>query len=260
MTEETALADLLEFVLASRPERLTDLAVAQMPPGQRAAVGAIAEAISALARAQEPVAPGEALRERILATARERLARRPRRAVLVCDMINDHLTPGRPLEVPRARDIVPAVARRLERARAEGVPVVYVLDRHEPGDGELEEWGEHAVEGTEGAEVWPPLAPRPGDRIVTKPSYSSFHGSNLAEVLEELAVDTVELTGCATEVQLMTTATDALQRGFAVELPPETQAGASEMGERFVMGVVGALIPYVPARKALLGRIQARAA
>jgi nicotinamidase/pyrazinamidase len=260
MTDETALADLMEFVLARRPERLTDVAVGQMPAEQRTAVGAVAETVASLAIAAEPVAPSASLRDRILATSRTRLARRSRPAILVCDMINDHLTPGAPLEVPRARGIVPALAKRLDAARAAGVPIVYVLDRHEEGDPELDEWGAHAVEGSEGAEVWPALAPKEGDRVVTKPSYSGFHGSDLEQVLEELAVDTVVLTGCATEVQLMSTATDALQRGFAVELPADSQAGNSEAGEHFTLGVVGALIPFAPARKARLERIAARAA
>jgi nicotinamidase-related amidase len=252
MTDDTALAELLAFVLAGRPERLTEMAVAQMPPEQRAAVAAVTDSVAALATSVDPVAPPGALRDRILASVRDRATHRPRRAVLVCDMIVDHLTPGRPLEVPRARDIVPAVARRLDEARAEGVPVVYVLDRHEPGDPELDEWPTHAVEGTEGAEVWPSLAPKEGDRIVTKPTYSSFTGSQLESLLDELRADTLVLTGCATEVQLLTTATDALQRGFAVELPPETQAGQSAAGEQFAMAIVGGLVPYAPARKARL--------
>jgi nicotinamidase-related amidase len=259
MTDENALADLLAFVLAGRPERLMQVAVAQMPPEQRPAVGAVTDTIAALAAAAEPVEPGVGLRQRVLAAAEKQLRTRPRRALLVCDMIVDHLTPGRPLEVPRARDIVPAVAKRIEDARAQGIPVVYVLDRHEPDDPELDEWSAHAIEGSEGAEVWPPLAPKPGDRIVTKPSYSSFFASSLDEVLESLAVDTLVMTGCATEVQLMTTATDALQRGFAVEIPPDSQAGYSAVGEGMAMGVIGALIPYVPARKARLERIAARA-
>jgi nicotinamidase/pyrazinamidase len=257
MTDESSLADLLAFVLARRPERLTLAAVAQMPPELRPAVGAVTEAIGALALAEEPAEPSEALRARVLATVRERAGHRPRRALLVCDMIVDHLTPGRPLEVPRARDIVPAIATRIEVARAEGTPVVYVVDRHQADDPELEEWGSHAVEGTEGAEVWPPLAPQAGDRIVAKPTYSSFFDSSLGQVLDELAVDTLVVAGCATEVQLLTTATDALQRGFAVEIPPDTQAGYSPAGEQFALGVLAALIPYVPARRARLAHIAA---
>src|SRR6202042_584627 len=138
-------------------------------------------------------------------------------------------------EVPRTRDIVPAVAKRIEDARAQGIPVVYVVDRHAPDDAELDEWGAHAVEGTEGASVWPPLAPTPGDRVVPKPTYDGFVGSSLGEVLDELGVDTLVLMGCATEVQLLATATDALQRGFAVEMPPDAQAGSSAAAEGFAL-------------------------
>ena len=258
MTDENVLADLLTFVLAGRPERLTQTAVAQMPPEQRVAVGAVTEGIAVLAGAVEPVEPSAGLRARVLATAKARVARRPRRALLVCDMLVDHLTPGRPLEVPRARDIVPAVAKRIDDARSGGIPVVYILDQHEADDPELVEWGTHAVAGTEGAEVWPPLAPKPGDRIVTKATYSSFFASSLEQVLDELAVDTLVMTGCATEVQLLTTATDALQRGFDVELPADTQAGYSDLGEQFALGVLAALVPYAPARKVRLERIAAR--
>ncbi|MGD0524597.1 MAG: isochorismatase family cysteine hydrolase [Polyangiaceae bacterium] len=257
MTDENALADLLAFVLAGRPERLMQVAVAQMPREQRAGVAAVAEALTVLAAAEEPVEPSAGLRARIVASARARMTRRARRALLVCDMLVDHLEPGRPLEVPRARDIVPAVAKRIDEARAAGVPVVYIMDQHEADDPELVEWGTHALAGTPGAEVIPALAPKPGDRLVTKPTYSSFFASNLEQVLDELAVDTLVMTGCATEVQLLTTATDALQRGFDVEIPPDAQAGYSDMGERFAMGVLAALVPYAPARKVRLERIAA---
>jgi nicotinamidase/pyrazinamidase len=255
MGDENALAALLEFLIAGRPERLTHLAVAEMPPEQRVALRAVNEAFASVGLAEAAVLPSPELRSRILASVRARLARGPRRALLVCDMIRDHLTPGRPLEVPRARAIVPALATRIEKARGAGEPVVYVLDRHPPDDPELDEWTTHAVEGTEGAEVWPELAPTPRDVIVTKPSYSGFYGSSLDSVLDELAVDTLVLTGCATEVQLMATATDALQRGFAVELPADCQAGASGLAERVTIGVLGALVPYAPARAGRLARI-----
>jgi nicotinamidase/pyrazinamidase len=182
-------------------------------------------------------------------------ARKPRRALLVVDMINDHLAPGRILEVPRAREIVPALAARIAEARNAGVPIVYVLDQHDPSDIDLDDWGEHAVAGTEGAQVWPPLAPTVGDRIVTKPSYSSFFRSNLEAVLDELGVDTIELTGCSTEVQLLSTATDAMQLGFAVEVPPALQAGTSEEAERAALATMQFLVPYKPARQARLAKI-----
>ncbi len=260
MSDETTLADLLEFVLAGRPEHLVEVAMSQMAPPARSAVGAVTDTIAALGLALDPGATSPALRERILDAVCARQASRPRTALVVCDMIVDHLTPGRVLEIPRARNIVPALADRIAAARAAGVSVVYVLDRHEPDDPELDAWGTHALAGSEGAEVWPALAPAPGDHVVTKTTYSGFRGTELERVLDDLAVDDLVLTGCATEIQLMTTATDALQLGFSVEIPADSQAGNSGLGEAVMMQVVGALLPYVPARRRRLQRIAERGA
>ncbi len=107
--------------------------------------------------------------------------------------------------------------------------------------------------------MWPPLAPAPDDRIVTKPSYSSFFASKLEAVLDELAVDTIELTGCSTETQLLATATDALQLGFAVEVPRELQAGTSAEAEDAALKTMQFLVPYKPSRAARLARVAERA-
>ncbi len=250
-------ADLLEVVLAKRPDRVAEAALSLLPDDERAAVVALQEDIAALALAEPAKVPAHDLRARLLATVRTAKARRGR-AVLVVDMINDHLVPGRILEVPRARDIVPALSERLAAARRDGVPVVYVVDRHEPLDSDLDDWGQHAVAGTEGAEVWPALAPLAGEHVVAKPSYSSFFRSKLEAVLDSLSVDTIELTGCSTEVQLLSTAADALQLGFAVEVPPALQAGTTVVGEQAALRTMQFLVPYKPARQARLERLERR--
>jgi nicotinamidase-related amidase len=252
MTDEE-LAVLIEAALARRPDRVAQAAFALMSEAERKKVAEIQEQLASLAHALPPDMPPPALRDRLLASVRA--ARKPRKAVLVVDMINDHLTPGRILEVPRARDIVPALTARLDEARRSGTPIVYILDQHDPTDSDLDDWGEHAVAGTEGAQVWPPLAPKEGDRIVTKPSYSSFYRSSLEKVLEDLAVDTIELTGCSTEVQLLSTATDALQLGFAVEVPNTLQAGTSAEAESAAMKTMQFLVPYKPSREARLTKL-----
>jgi len=248
---DETIADLLAVVVSGRPDPLVDVGLADAPAAVKAELAHVREALAGLALAESPVMPSPNLRSRILRSLAER-ARQPRRAVLVVDMQNDHLTPGRPLEVPRARDIVPALVARLESARREGVPVVYVVDEHEPDDSDLDNWGTHNVKGTPGADVWAPLAPKPGDRVVRKPTYSAFVRSGLAEVLTELRVDTLVLTGCATEVGLLATATDALQRGYAVEIPPDAQAGSTAANEQVALGLLQLLAPYGGARQALL--------
>ncbi len=255
--QEHLLAELLALVAAGRVDRLVDVAVADVPEAARPEVRATGEAFAAIALGEPAEAPSPALRDRVMTSVGAKLAakRAPRRALLVLDMLNDHLTPGRPLEVPRAREIVPAVAARIEAARREGTPVVYVCDAHEPSDADLDDWRVHNVKGSAGAEVWPPLAPKANDRVVHKPTYSGFVRSSLSEVLGELKVDTLVLTGCLTEIGMMATATDALQRGYAVEIPPDAQAGVSEATERTTLGILRVMTPYGEARRELLARL-----
>ena len=222
----------------------------------------VADAMAALALALPPEALStdaagvDPLKARILATLGG--ARKPRTALLVIDMQNDNLRPGSSVEIPRARDIVPAVAARLDAARVAGLPVVYIIDQHEPDDADLDAWTTHNVVGSEGAKVWPALAPKAGDLQVTKSTYSAFTGSRLDDVLDGLGVDTLVLTGCVTEVGVLATAMDALQRGYAVEVPADSQAGTGAQAEEVTMATLSMLPPFGPARKERLASLHAR--
>jgi nicotinamidase-related amidase len=259
--KEEEITEVLAAVLAGRPERILETSLAVSSPEMRAAFGQMADTVAALGRAADPVAPGAALRERILSSIANRKREAPRKALIVLDMINEHLTPGTPLEVPRARAIVPALKARIEAARASGTPVVYLIDEHDHDDADMdivEGWGAHAMRGTASSEVWPELSPQAGDRVIKKATYSAFTGSELGQALDELRIDTLEMTGCLTELGMLATATDALQRGFAVEIPPATQAGASPVTESVAMNALAIMPPYGPARRARLETLAAR--
>ena len=252
---EEQIAELVAAVLAGRPELLMDTVLGTLPPEVRVVFRQMMETFAALGVGSvEPALPSAALRERILASVASRRAP-ARKALLILDMIKEHLTPGTPLEVPRARAIVPAIRERLAAARAGSVPVVYLVDEHEPGDADtdsVEGWGAHAIRGTEATDVWPEIAPQEGDRVVKKSTYSAFNGSELGRVLDDLKVDTIILTGCLTEIGVLATATEALQRGFAVEVPPDAQAGSLEVAEQVALAVLRVMPPYGPARRARL--------
>lgn len=255
--QEEQLADLAAFVLAGRPERVDDGVLMMAAPAFRAAVRDAREVLATLGRAEQPSAPSAELRAKLL----DSLSRRTtRRALVVIDMINDHLKPGSLLEVPRARDVVPALKKRIDEARASGVPVVYVIDEHESDDPDLDAWGTHAVKGTSGTEVWEELAPQSGDRIVKKPSYSAFYESSLTSILDDLKIDTLVLTGCLTEIGIMATATDAMQQGFAVEVPADSQAGSCVELEMAALGTMNVMAPFGPSRKKRLDRLAHAAA
>jgi len=251
------LAAIGEFVLVGRHDRVELAHLGVQPKEVGAAVGMVRNTLATLAATVEPIAPPPALRSRLMETLAAK-SKLKRSALLVIDMIKDHLEPGRPLEVPRARDVVPALSKRLDEARAAGIPVIYVIDEHDPDDPDLDEWGGHAMKGTDGSDVWPPLAPKPGDKIVNKSAYSAFFETKLAGVLDELGVDSLVLTGCMTEIGIMSTATDAMQRGYDVSVPADSQAGGTEISEQSTLGALGLMAPYGPARKKLLTQLQAR--
>jgi nicotinamidase-related amidase len=246
MIQPIGREELLALLLARAPERSLD-AIASLSPRDAADLADLRADLAELALVAEPGPPPAQGRERLLA-ARPRV-RRPRRPVLVVlDMLNDHLTPGRPLEIPRARAIVPALQQRIVAARARSIPILYVCDSHQEGDPDhaVAAWPVHNLEGTEGAQVWSELTPETGDIIVKKPTYSAFTGSTLARELETLGADEIILTGCVTEIGIQATAVDALQRGFVVTIPPDCQAGVAALLESVTLLTLSTMPPHDP--------------
>ena len=170
-----------------------------------------------------------------------------RQAVLVVDMLKDFIKPGF-IPPERASATVQAISRLLRRARAKGVPVVYVCDSHLPDDGEFRLWPRHAVRGTEGAEVVEELKPREGDYVVRKRRYSGFYGTDLDLLLRELGVDTVIIVGVATHICVLHTAADAYFRGYRIVVPRDCVNAPSdednEWGLRYMERMYGALVKW----------------
>jgi len=141
-------------------------------------------------------------------------------AVLVIDLIDEFVS-GR-LGNPRTRAVVPRVKRLLDAARGAGFSIIYVTDAHLPGlDLEFELWGAHAEAGTPGAEIVSELEPVPGDHHLNKRRYSAFYATGLDELLRELKIEVVILTGVLTNICIQHTAADAYYRGYKVIVPED---------------------------------------
>lgn len=168
------------------------------------------------------------------------------RALLVIDLLDDFVRAGAPLEVPETRKILPAVRRRIARARKEGELVVYVCDSHRKNDPEFARmgWPSHAVAGTPGAAVVATISPEPGDAVVEKKTYSGFHRTALQPVLRRHGIRKLSLSGCVTNICVLYTAADAAMHGYDVTvdetlvagLDPKTHAFALDQMEK-VLGV-----------------------
>jgi nicotinamidase-related amidase len=142
-------------------------------------------------------------------------------AVVVIDMANDFIhaggviaDAGGPDYQARAQRLIQPVERLLAAARRAGVTVVYATDAHTPKDSELRKWPPHAMAGTWNAEIVPPLAPRPGDVVIPKQTYSPFLNDAFERALAERGITQLYITGLHTDCCARHTSGDAFQRGY----------------------------------------------
>lgn len=171
-----------------------------------------------------------------------------KRAILVVDMLNDFVTGA--LKCDRGLAIVPKTAELLRGAREKGMPVIFCNDAHLKGiDHELKLWGDHAIAGTEGAEVIPELELCEKDYVVPKRRYSGFFHTDLDLLLKELGVDTVILTGLHAHMCVRHTAADAYQLGYGIVVAKDATDSFTEedylYGIKYLKEVYGAEITDV---------------
>lgn len=159
------------------------------------------------------------------------------RALLVIDMLEDFVREGAPLEVPDNRKILPAVRRRIARARKAGELVVYVCDAHRKRDPEFARmgWPPHAVAGTPGAAVAAEISPKPGDIVVEKKSYSGFHGTGLQPILRRHGIRKLSFSGCVTNICILFIAYEAALRGYDVTVDETLVAGLDPKTHAFAL-------------------------
>lgn len=169
-------------------------------------------------------------------------------ALVIIDMLNDFVLPGAPLEVLQTREVMPAIKKEIEKARAAGKPVLYVCDSHKPDDKEFSKfgWPPHAVRDTKGAEIVDELKPAGDDIVIEKTTYSGFYNTELDGTLRKLGVDSLRLTGCVTHICVMFTASDAVLRDYKVTVVRDGVAGLApedhDAALRIMEQVLGARI------------------
>lgn len=147
-------------------------------------------------------------------------------ALIVVDMENDFVAVGAPLETPAGRDMLPTLKRALAFCRDHGIRVIYTTQVHRRDGSDLGRFADDAlgpiarqvgcVDGEPGIEIYPEIAPHPGEIVIKKHRYSAFYGTDLEIILRGSGVDTVVITGVTTENCCFSTARDAFFRDFHV--------------------------------------------
>ncbi len=166
------------------------------------------------------------------------------KALIVVDMIHDFVD-GK-FGSDGAKAIVPNIKKLIEWAHEKKIPVIYLKDSHTEEDIELKVWGPHAMEGEEGSEIIPELAPDRGDIVIPKHTYSGFYRTHLESMLKELEVREVILTGVSTNICVQHTAADAFFRGFSVTVVSDGTASIDpqthEQALQYMKNIYGAHI------------------
>lgn len=159
----------------------------------------------------------------------------PRRAaLLVIDMQNAFVAEGSPLETPGARAMIPRLERLIRFAREQRIPVVWTQSDHRPPYGGLmlRKFPVIGIErclwqGDASFEIYPQmLPPREGDREyrIIKHKYDAFFETGLDAILRFHQVETVIITGTATNVCCESTARSAFMRDYQVAFPGDLNA------------------------------------
>jgi nicotinamidase-related amidase len=133
-------------------------------------------------------------------------------AMIVVDMQNDFVAAGAPMETPAARAMVPKLAEALKICRDTGIRVIYTAHVHRRDGCDMGLFDDMhppianrdaLVDGTQGVDIYPELAPAPGEHVIKKHRYSGFFGTDLDIILREWGVDTVIVSGRRQRIAVM---------------------------------------------------------
>lgn len=202
-----------------------------------------------------------------------------RTALLVIDMQNVWVKEGMMAYSPYCQGIVPNINRLAAVTRAAGGSVWWVRAIY--GDDAPRTWSAYMefvapefhtdmldalTEGDEGAALWHQLDVQPGDEHVIKRRFSALiqGSSDLHERLQAAGIDTLIITGTATNICCESTARDAFMLNYRTIVVSDANATVSDEAHNASLSalfnrfadvftteeIVASLSAHVPARAA----------
>ena len=168
---------------------------------------------------------------------------RPGRVALLIVDVQAHFAENNGFAVG-ALDVIVQLKRLTAEAKRVGITRVYVRAIESPQTDSPVWISRHATkpervgkyrDGSPGAEFHPDVSPSAGDVVIEKHRYSSFLGTDLDSILRSLRIDTVIVTGIASNVCVEMTAAEAFQRNFWTIVLSDCTTTRSEAEQRQAM-------------------------
>ena len=199
-----------------------------------------------------------------------------RTAHIIVDLQNGFMEPGATVEIPFAREIVPNVNEISRAVRAAGginVFIRYLID-----DETQVRWSSWFTDfaspqrrkamtdtfgkDSHGFTLWPGLDVRKDDLIVDKTRFGAFvpGSSDLHDILQARGIDTLIITGTATNVCCESTARDAMQMNYKVIFVADANATLSDAEHNATLNNMVTLFADVMTTKELVGFLDKAAA
>lgn len=150
-------------------------------------------------------------------------------ALLLIDVINDMDFEGSESLVRFAEPMARRLHDLKRRARAAGVPTIYINDNFGKWRSDFRSLVDHCLnDDVPGREVARLLQPDDQDFFVLKPKQSAFFGTTLDTLLRSLGTRTLILTGIAGDNCVLFSANDAYLRDFKLYIPSDCVASESQ--------------------------------
>jgi ureidoacrylate peracid hydrolase len=192
----------------------------------------------------------------------------PRRcALIVIDMQNAFVAEGAVFEIPPARAMIPRLEQLIQLARISGIPIVWTQSDHRPPYGGLmlQKFPPIAEDhvlwrGEPSYEIYPHmLQPKEGrlEYKIVKHKFDAFFETDLEAILRYHQVDTVIITGTATNACCESTARSAFMRDYKVVFPSDLNATFDDAMQQATLKNIDLLFGRVVSSDELLAEMEA---
>jgi nicotinamidase-related amidase len=157
-------------------------------------------------------------------------------ALLLIDVLNDFEFEGGEALLELAMPVGKEIAQLKQRAKAEGIPAIYINDNFGKWQSDLNKIVSHCLEdGVRGEPFARLVLPDEDDYFVLKPKHSGFYCTSLDLLLTHLPAHNLILAGIAGNNCVLFTANDAYMRDFKLFVPADCSASQTKEENDYAM-------------------------
>jgi nicotinamidase-related amidase len=157
-------------------------------------------------------------------------------ALLLIDVINDFDFEEGDQLLRLALPVGESIAELKKRAKAAGIPCIYVNDNFGRWQSDFKKLVAHcSADDARGKELVKLLVPDDDDYFVLKPKHSGFYSTSLDLLLTHLNAKNLILTGIAGNNCVLFTANDAYMRDYKLFIPSDCVVSNTEAENRYAL-------------------------